>query len=44
MAALNNLVIGLLRHAGYTNLAAARRHCAADLALSLALISLSQRT
>lgn len=31
MAALNNLVIGLLRHAGATNLAAARRACDAHL-------------
>ena len=38
MAALNNLVIGLLRRAGYTNLAAARRRCDADLQRSLALL------
>lgn len=38
MAALNNLVIGLLRRAGHTNLAAARRRCDADLQLSLALL------
>lgn len=44
MAALNNLVIGLLRRAGYTNLAAARRHCAADLAVSLALLNPADRT
>jgi predicted transposase YbfD/YdcC len=36
MAALNNLVIGLLRLAGFTNLAAARRLCAATLAPILA--------
>lgn len=39
MAALNNLVIGLLRHAGHTNLAAARRRYDADLPASLALIA-----
>jgi hypothetical protein len=44
MATLNNLSIGLLRRAGYTNLAAARRHCAADLSLSLTLLSLAPRT
>ena len=40
MATLNNLVIGLLRRAGYTNLAAARRQCAADLHTSLTLLAL----
>lgn len=41
MASINNLVIGVLRRAGYTNLAAARRRCAADLALSLGLLAAS---
>ena len=31
MASLNNLVIGLLRHAGATNLAEARRWCDGNL-------------
>lgn len=44
MATLNNLVIGLLRLAGFTNLAAARRYCAADLANALALLSSASRT
>jgi predicted transposase YbfD/YdcC len=44
MAALNNLVIGLLRLAGYTNLAAARRRHNADLRLSLALLTHPGRT
>lgn len=35
MASLNNLVIGLLRHAGETNIAAARRQCDAHLTLAL---------
>ena len=39
MASLNNLVLGLLRLAGFTNLAAARRYCGADLAHALALLS-----
>jgi predicted transposase YbfD/YdcC len=39
MAALNNPVLGLLRHAGHTNLAAARRRYNADLPASLALIA-----
>ncbi len=39
MAALNNLVIGLLCRAGYRNHAAARRRCNADLALAIALLS-----
>jgi hypothetical protein len=39
MAALNNLVIGLLRLAGFTNLAAARRRCAAALASILASLA-----
>lgn len=44
MAALNNLVIGLLRLAGHTNLAAARRRHNADLRLSLALLAHPGRT
>ena len=44
MASLNNLVIGLLRLAGFTNLAAARRYCSADLAHALALLSPAPRT
>lgn len=40
MAALNNLVIGLLCRAGWTNHRAARRRCNADLAFSLALLAL----
>lgn len=44
MASLNNLVIGLLRYAGHTNLAAARRHCAANLRTGLALVALPGRT
>jgi predicted transposase YbfD/YdcC len=44
MAALNNLVIGLLCRAGYTNHAAARRQCSANLALAVALLSPGQRT
>jgi predicted transposase YbfD/YdcC len=44
MAALNNLVIGLLRYAGHTNLAAARRQCDADLQTALALVALPRRT
>lgn len=43
MAALNNLVIGLLCHAGQTNHAAARRRCAADLQFSLTLLTLPGR-
>jgi predicted transposase YbfD/YdcC len=39
MAALNNLVIGLLRTAGHTNLAAARRRYDADLSASLILLA-----
>jgi predicted transposase YbfD/YdcC len=39
MASLNNLVIGLLRLAGFTNLAAARRYCDADLVHALALLA-----
>ncbi len=34
MASLNNLVIGLLRHAGATNIASARRWCDANLTLT----------
>ena len=44
MASLNNLVIGLLRRAGYTNLAAARRRCDADLPTSLTLLGPPLRT
>jgi len=44
MASLNNLVIGLLRLAGFTNLAAARRYCGAELAHALALLSPAPRT
>jgi len=43
LAALNNLVIGLLCRAGFTNHAAARRRCAADLPFSLALLTGSAR-
>jgi predicted transposase YbfD/YdcC len=43
MAALNNLVIGLLRLAGFTNLAAARRYCDADLTHALALLASTTR-
>jgi hypothetical protein len=39
MASLNNLGIGLLRAAGHTNLAAARRRCDADLLTALALLA-----
>jgi predicted transposase YbfD/YdcC len=39
MASLNNLLIGVLRRAGFTNLAAARRRCAADLHLSITLLA-----
>jgi len=41
MAALNNLVIGLLCRAGFTNHAAARRRCNADLRFSLTLLAAS---
>jgi predicted transposase YbfD/YdcC len=44
MASLNNLVLGLLRLAGFTNLAAARRYCGAELAHALALLSPTVRT
>ena len=44
MASLNNLVLGLLRLAGFTNLAAARRYCGADLAHALALLTPAPRT
>jgi predicted transposase YbfD/YdcC len=44
MATLNNLVLGLLRLAGFTNLAAARRYCGADLVNALALLSPAPRT
>jgi predicted transposase YbfD/YdcC len=44
MATLNNLVLGLLRLAGFTNLAAARRYCDADLAHALALLTPVTRT
>jgi len=39
MAAINNLVISLLRLTGFTNLAAARRYCDADLANVLNLLA-----
>jgi predicted transposase YbfD/YdcC len=44
MAALNNLVIGLFRLAGHTNLAAARRLCDADLPTAFAYLSFPIRT
>jgi predicted transposase YbfD/YdcC len=44
MASLNNPVIGLLRLAGFTNLAAARRLYAADLTAALAVLSPAART
>jgi predicted transposase YbfD/YdcC len=44
LAALNNLVIGLLRRAGHTNLAAARRLCDADLPTAFRYLSLPSRT
>ncbi|MBM4419289.1 MAG: hypothetical protein FJ033_13420 [Chloroflexi bacterium] len=44
MATLKNLVIGLLRHAGYTNLAAAKRQCDADLTLALIRMATSSPT
>jgi predicted transposase YbfD/YdcC len=44
MATLNNLVLGLLRLAGFTNLAAARRYCDADLSHALALLAPAPRT
>jgi hypothetical protein len=44
MAALNNLVIGLFRLAGHTNLAAARRRCDADLPTAFAYLALPTRT
>lgn len=44
MAALNNLVIGLLRLAGFDNLAAARRYCGANLANALAVLIVPHRT
>ena len=43
MASLNNLVIGLLRLAGFTNLAGARRYCDADLSNALTLLSSTTR-
>ena len=43
MAALNNLVIGLLRYAGHTNLAAARRLYNAHLLASFALLAPASR-
>lgn len=39
MATLNNLVIGLLRVGGFSNLGATRRYCGADLTNALALLS-----
>lgn len=44
MAALNNLAIGLLRLAGHTNLAAARRLCDADLLTAFHYLSIPGRT
>ena len=44
MAALNNLVIGLLRRAGFTNLAAARRLYDANLSASCSLLTTAGRT
>lgn len=44
MATLTNLVIGLLRAADHTNLAAARRLCDAKLVASLAMLALHTRT
>ena len=41
MAAFRNTVIGLLRWAGYTNMAAACRRCAAQPALALDLIGIA---
>ena len=41
MAALRNTVIGLRRRAGYTNIAAACRRCAAQPALALTLIGIA---
>jgi predicted transposase YbfD/YdcC len=41
MAAFRNTVIGLLRWAGYTNIAAACRRCAAQPALALDLIGIT---
>lgn len=44
MATLNNLVIGVLRLAGHTNLAAARRLCDAELPTAFGYLSLPGRT
>jgi predicted transposase YbfD/YdcC len=41
MATLNNLVIGLLRHAGATNIAQARRWCDAHITLTLSQLPAS---
>lgn len=41
MATLNNLAIGLLRQAGHSNLAQARRECAASLTQTLSLLTSS---
>jgi predicted transposase YbfD/YdcC len=43
MATLNNLVIGVFCQAGFTNHAAARRRCAADLQFSLTLLAMPGR-
>jgi predicted transposase YbfD/YdcC len=43
MAILNNLVIGLLRHAGYTNLAHARRVLASNIRGALKLLTTNPR-
>jgi hypothetical protein len=40
MAALRNTTIGLLRRAGYTNIASACRHMAAQPAKALALVGI----
>lgn len=40
IAALRNTVVGLRQRAGYTNIAAACRRCAAQPALALALIGI----
>lgn len=39
MASLNNLVIGVLRHTGATNIAEARRFCDATFTINLALLA-----
>jgi predicted transposase YbfD/YdcC len=44
MATINNLVIGLLRYSGHTNIAEARRRCEANLIESLTLTPACQLT